>query len=63
VTASAVAGTLGVGTHIAVPVIALLIMGVVTVAGLRAAVTGPVDRISLVPPADALRDANLGGNQ
>ncbi|WP_334142872.1 ABC transporter permease [Corynebacterium nuruki] len=63
VTASAVAGTLGVGTHIAVPVIALLVMGVVTVAGLRMAVTGPVDRISLVPPADALRDANLGGNQ
>ncbi|AGP31439.1 ABC transporter permease [Corynebacterium terpenotabidum] len=63
VAASVIAGTLGVGTQIAVPVVALLIMGVVTVVGLRAAVTGPVDRISLVAPADALRDANLGGNQ
>lgn len=63
VTATAVAGVLGVGTHIAVPVIALVVMGVVTVVGLRMAVTGPVDRISLVPPAAALRDANLGGNQ
>jgi putative ABC transport system permease protein len=63
VTAGAVAGALGVGTHIAVPHIAQAVMGVVTVVALRAAVTGPVDKISLVPPADALRDANLGGNQ
>ncbi|WP_297007059.1 FtsX-like permease family protein [uncultured Corynebacterium sp.] len=63
VTAGALATVLGVETRVAVPLPALAVMGAVTVVALRTAVTVPVDRISLVPPADALRDANLGGNQ
>lgn len=55
------AGVLGVDGRIAVPFFALVVMGVVTVAGLRMAATKPIDSISLVPPATALRDANLGG--
>jgi len=61
VAAVAIAGVLGVGSHVAVPLLALAVMGIVTVVGLRMASTGPIDSISLVPPAAALRDANLGG--
>ncbi|HIW92211.1 MAG TPA: FtsX-like permease family protein [Candidatus Corynebacterium avicola] len=60
---SALADTLGVARHASLPLIALLVMGAVTVVSLRVAVTGAIDRTSYVPPAVALRDANLGGNQ
>jgi putative ABC transport system permease protein len=58
-----IADSLGVDTHLSVPVLALAVMGLIAVLALRVAVTGPIDRISLVPPATALRDADLGGNQ
>ncbi|MGO1705504.1 MAG: FtsX-like permease family protein [Candidatus Corynebacterium faecigallinarum] len=60
---TALADTLGVARHASVPLIALLVMGVIAVVSLRVAVTGAIDKISFVPPAAALRDANLGGNQ
>lgn len=57
----AVAGELGISTHIRVPWIPLLALGTATVVGLRLAATSPIDTVSFVPPAQALRDANLGG--
>ena len=59
--AIAVAGELGISPHIRVPWIPLLVLGAATALGLRLAATAPIDTVSFVPPARALRDANLGG--
>ena len=61
--AIAVAGELGISPHIRVPAIPLILLGAATVIGLRLAATSPIDTVSFVPPARALRDANLGGRQ
>lgn len=61
--ALAVARALDIDPHIAVPWIPLAVLGLGTVLGLRLAATTPIDRVSFVPPARALRDADTGGAQ
>lgn len=58
----AVATELGLDPLIRIPIITVIILGAATVLGLRMAASSPLDRVSTVPPARALRASTTGEN-
>jgi putative ABC transport system permease protein len=55
------ADLLGITARVSVPVLPLVVLGAAQLVVLRIAVTGPLDRVSLISPADSLREAAAAG--
>jgi putative ABC transport system permease protein len=55
------ADVLGISARVSVPYVPLLVLGLAQLVVLRVAVTGPLDRVSLISPADSLREAAVAG--
>jgi putative ABC transport system permease protein len=55
------ADVLGISAHVSIPYLPLVLLGLAQLVVLRVAVTGPLDRVSLISPADSFREAAAAG--